>query len=487
MSLREQTILGLRWSAIENWGSQFGSLLVFLVLARLLAPEAFGLLAFANVLLSVLLLGVDLGLGHALVQRDVLEPAHPSSAFWVLVPVGAALVVVCMAAAGPVASALAQPELAGVLRGLSLVLVVSALGKVPRALLRRQFAFRALAVASVVGILASAVVGIGMALRGLGVWSLVGQQLTYEGVSVAVLWVGCDWRPRLAASRRHLRELLGFGVHVSAFQLLHLVSRRADHILVGYFLGEIALGYYSVAHRVLQVMTQVLVTTIKQVALPTFARLQADPSRLRDVLARGSALTGLVAFPTFLGTAAVAPELIALLFGSQWLPVIPLIQILAMAGIVGSITALLEMVLLATGRPAQRMRLAAIGAAVALVACGVAVRWGVTAVAAAYVSSQVLVLPLVHRAATRAAHAEGTGSLRSVAGPLLAAACMAGLVLAGRSLLDPALGPAVTLALSALGGVAVYTTLVHLAAPSLLAEFRELLGLALTRAGSRSS
>ena len=474
MSLREKTILGLRWSAAQNWGSQLGSLLVFLLLARLLAPEVFGLLAFANVLLAFLLLGVDLGLGQALVQRQALEPGHPISAFWLQVTFGAALVVVCMAAAGPVAAALAQPELADVLRGLSLVLVVSASGRVPAALLRREFAFRALAIASVVGILASAVVAIGMALRGFGVWSLVGQQLTYEAVSVTVLWVGSGWRPRVAASRRHLRELFGFGVHVSAFQLLQLLSRRADHFLVGYFLGEVALGYYSVAHRVLQVMTQVLVSTIKQVALPTLARLQADRGRLREVLVRGSALAGLVGFPTFLGTAAVAPELIPLLFGGQWLPAIPLIQILALAGIVASINALLENVLLATGRPAERLRLGAINAAVALVACGVAVRWGVTAVAAAYVSSQIVMLPLVHRAAARAAHAEGTRSLRSVAVPLLAATCMAGLVIAGRPLLLPALGPLAFLALSIVGGAAVYATLIRLAAPGLFAEFREL-------------
>lgn len=483
MSLRERTMLGLRWSAIQNWGSQFGSLLVFLVLARLLAPEAFGLLAFANVLLSFLLLGVDLGLGVALVQRQTLEPGHRSSAFWLQVTSGAALMVVCIAAAGPVAAALAQPELAGVLRGLSLVLVVSALGGVPAALLRREFAFHVMAAASVVGILASAVVAIGLALRGFGVWSLVGQQLTYEAVYVAVLWVGCGWRPRFAASRRHLLELFRFGRYVSAFQILRLMSKRADHFLVGFFLGEVALGYYSVAHRVLQVMTQLLVVTIKQVTLPTLARLQTDPRRLREVLTRGSGLAGLVGFPIFLGTAAVAPELIPLMFGSQWLPAIPLIQVLAMAGVVASINALLENVLLATGRPAVRLRLGAINAAITLVACGVATRWGVLAVAVAYVSSQVVMLPLVHRAAARAAHADGTGSLRSAAVPLVAATCMAGLVLAGRPLLEPALGPGAFLALSVAAGAAFYAVLLRLAAPRLFGDFRELVRIATRSTG----
>ena len=485
MSLKQQAVLGMRWSAIQSWGSQAGSLVVFLVLARLLAPEAFGLLALANVLYTGATLLGELGLGQALVQREDLAPDHLDTAFWVQLGTGVALTLLFVVASGPLAGAFGQPELGPVLRVLALGLVVHALGKAPEALMRRRFAFRALAVSAVVGVVASGVVAVPMALRGLGVWSLVGQQLTYEVVSVGVLFVSSDWRPRLACSRRRFRELFDFGSSVLAFQLLNHAARRTDHFLVGYFLGEVALGFYAVARRVLTVMGQVLSSSVRQVALAAFSRMQADRERLRLVVVQGSALAALVAFPVFLGTAAVAPELVPLLFGAQWMEAVPLIRVLTLAGVVGAVSGLLEMVLLATGRPDLRLRLGALNVVFSLLACLAAVRFGLLAVAIAYVVGQSAVFPFVYRAAVHAAHAGGARAWRGLVPPLAASLAMLGGVLAARRLL-PGLAPLPFLGIAVPLGALLYAGVVQLLAPALLREFRSLVWMALPGRGTAS-
>lgn len=485
MDLKQQTISALRWSAVQNWGSQAGSLLVFLVLARLLSPDAFGLVALANVFRAFLQRFVEQGFMPALVQRDELEPAHLDTAFWAQLAAGGALTALCFAAAEPLAHAFDQPGLAEVLRALSLLLVVKSVALVPRALLRRAFEFRTLARAAIAGIAVSGAVGIPMALAGYGVWSLVGQQLTYECVTTFVVLWGCRWRPGFTVSRRHLDHLLGYSVHVLGFRIVEFASRRVDQLLVGFFLGEVALGFYSVAHRVLEVMSQVLVSTIRQVVFPAYSRLQSDGPRLRNALTQSVRFTSLVTFPIFLGTAAVASELVPLIFGEQWLAATPLIRILSLSGIVASLTTLLENVLLATGRPDQRLKLGVLTAFITLPLCAIAVQWGVVAMAVSWVVGRAAVLPLVYRAALLAigaapgaASAPAASPLRPIALPLCAAAAMSAAIL---SIGPHQLGGSLALALVVEVGVGagLYGLAIRTLAPATFAELRELFAMAL--------
>ncbi|HEU0214277.1 MAG TPA: oligosaccharide flippase family protein, partial [Jiangellaceae bacterium] len=199
--LGRTAVRGLAWTMLRSVSSRLVGSLVFVVLARLLDPRAFGTIALASVFVVLLSLLVEAGFGEALIQRKEVTSSDLDTAFWLSNAMGTGLALIMAASAGVVGELLGQPELAPVLRVLSLVLVLAALASVPQALLRRELAFRQIAIRGVAATLAGGAVGVGMAVAGWGVWSLVGQILANTVVGTAALWLACPWRPGRAVSR----------------------------------------------------------------------------------------------------------------------------------------------------------------------------------------------------------------------------------------------------------------------------------------------
>lgn len=488
MSIKEKAIQGVVWSAIQNWGSQVGSLVVFFVLARLLRPEDFGLVALANVFLAFMQLFLEQGFAQAVIQRENLEAEHLDTAFWVSLTLGGLLTVVGFSISGLAAGFFEQPALTPILQCFSLLFIISALSRVQQAILERQFAYRSIAVRWLVGMVLSGIVGITLALLGFGVWSLVWQQLIHETVGTIVLWWASDWRPGLKFSKLHLQQLFGFGINIIGFNFLNFFNTRVNDFLIGYFLGATALGYYSVAYRVLTVMTQLLVRTTRDVALPTFSRLQSDPERFRKAFYMATSLTSSVAFPTFLGMATLAPELALLLFGEQWLPTVPLLmQILAFMGILRAVTFFKSSVFIAMGKPSWWLWLAVLNVVLNLVGFAIAVRWGIMAVAVAYVIRGYIAFPFGQWAVSKLIHDPLLEYLRQFVAPLVGSVAMAAAMLAAKQPLQDWLNPQMLILVCTLLGVAVYVTAIRLLSPKLFQQLLELVRLALSRSNRQST
>ncbi|MBW4661156.1 MAG: oligosaccharide flippase family protein [Drouetiella hepatica Uher 2000/2452] len=189
MSIREQAIRGAFWSALQNWGSQAGSLIVFFLLARLLKPEMFGLVAMANIFLALLQIFLQQGFAQSLIQRKDLEAEHIDTAFWTSLAIGLSLFLMSCTGAYGVAAGFHQPLLIPILQALSLLFLITACGNVQQALLERALNFKATATRVLSGTIAGGAIGIAMALYGFGVWSLVAQQIAQELVGVVLLRV----------------------------------------------------------------------------------------------------------------------------------------------------------------------------------------------------------------------------------------------------------------------------------------------------------
>jgi O-antigen/teichoic acid export membrane protein len=481
MSIKQKAIRGVIWSAIQNWGSQSGSLIVFFVLARLLTPDAFGLVALANVFVVFMQIFLHQGFAQALIQRQQVDPEHLDTAFWTNVGIGCLLAIVSLASAEQISAWFNQPQLSPILRVLSLVFVINSLNDVQQAVLERQFAFKSIAIRTLVAVVVSGGVGIGMAIAGLGVWSLVGQQLIYEAVAVLVLWGASDWRPGLRISSAHFKDLFSFGVNILGFNFLSYVNTRADDFLIGYFLGPTALGYYAIAYRVLTVMIQLLVNTIAQVALPTFSRLQEDLEKFRRAFYTATQLTSFVAFPTFLGMAVMARELVLVLFGEQWLPSVPVMQILAFAGILRSVTFAKGSVFLALGKPAWQFRLSLLNAVLNVTGFLIAVRWGILAVACSYVIRAYSVFPIGQWLLTKLTQIRLLTYLRQFITPLFAAVVMVAAMLGVKHWLMSILSPLLLLITCSVVGAAIYAVTIRIASPRLFQQVLDMLQLALSR------
>ena len=470
MSLKQKAFTGLIWSVIQNSGTQIFSLIIFLLLARLLTPETFGLIALANVFLAFMRIFLDQGFAKALIQREHLEPEHKDAAFWSQVGFGILLTAITFSTAGLVAGVFNQPKLIPILQYLSLIFIINSLSRVHDALLSRKFVFKVIALRSLLATTISGIIGVTMAMKGYGVWSLVTLNIAAELVCLIVIWGTVDWRPKLRFSFKHFQDLYSFGMYLLAFKFIKFFDKRADNLLIGYFLGEVALGYYAIAYRILEVMTQLLVKTVDKVALPTFSRLQTEPERFRSLFYKTTQFTSLIAFPTYLGVVVFAPELIVTLFGKQWIPAIEPMQILALEGILLAISLFHKSVFISMGKPSWTVKVSLINATANLIACLIAVRWGIVAVALAYVISSYLVFPVSQWAVNRLIKIELMTYLRQFATPLVSSTIMVGAIVIVKHWLSDVIDPKLLLIIGTAIGALVYALCVRILEPQLLAK-----------------
>lgn len=398
MSLRKKAAKGILWSVIQKWGREGLSFITFTILARLLAPDAFGLVTLAYVYIEFVEIFMDVGFSAAIVQRTDLEREHLNTAFWINVLFGVVIAASTVAAAGYIATLFSEPRLAPVLKWLSIDFILTSLSNTQMAILQRDLAFKSLAARSMTARIVGGIAGVSLALTGFGVWSLVGQKLVAGAAGVIVLWRASDWQPGLKVSKEHYKELLNFGVSVAGNNILKNLTRHSDDFLIGYYLGPTLLGYYTIGYRLLLIVIRLVTGIINAVAFPTFSRLQQTPKKLLKGFYKVTQYTSLLAFPVFMGLAILAPELVPALFGSQWMPSVPVMQVLALIGILQSVTAFNGSVLRASGKPSWEFGIMSLTAVCSVIGFLLSVHWGIVAVATSYVIVGYLLAPVSYLA-----------------------------------------------------------------------------------------
>jgi O-antigen/teichoic acid export membrane protein len=445
------------------------------MLARLVEPRAFGLVALCGLFLSIADVFVRQGFGDALVQRETLEDDHIDAAFWLTITAGFAFATVTVLGAPWLARQYREPELTQVLRWLAVTFPLSALCRTPEALLTRQMDFRSQALRSLFGTLGGGLVGISLALWGFGVWSLVAQQLTTLTVSVVTLWYAVTWRPRLQFSVGHARQLYSFGVKVTTYHLFEAICQKFDQILVGYIFGSTVLGAYSLAWRTVQMVSEGVVAPTKTIAFPAFSHMARDPTAIRASFGKATELLSAVTLPVFAGIAAVAADVVLVGLGPKWAAVTPYLQALcAYAAIAGTVS-LGQSLFMAAGRPGlllmQLLQLTALTAAACLIGGRlgpVAVAWAVAAAMLLHSVIHVIVL-------RRVAGIPESAVFRAVAPAALAAAGMFIIVNVIQWSAAAQLSPLLRLAATAFGGAIAYLVLLNVLAPGVTNRLRSLL------------
>ena len=487
MSIKQKAIKGIFWSGIQNWGSQAGSLIIFLVLARLLSPADFGLVALANTFLAFFNLFIEQGLTLALIQRQDIEEKHFNTAFWTQICLGLALTIIGLLTANIFAEIFQTPLLTPILQWFSVLFLISSLNIVQRAILRRKFAFKTIAIRALSGIILSGIVGISLALSGFGVWSLVAQQLTFEIVGVIAFWSISDWRPKLQFSLSHLKELYTFGISIFYSKVLAFFNKNTDNLLIGYFLGEVALGYYAVAYRVLQVLTQLLVGTGNQVTLPVLSRLQVEPEKFKRVFYKVIQFASLIALPVFLGVESLASELVITIFGEKWQASIPIMQVLTFGGIVYLILFFNLSVFVAIGKPFWRLRLELLNVSFNILGCIIAVRYGILAVAFAYVISDFMVIPASLWTLNKVMGMSWQAYLRQFISPVICTGIMTVLIWLVKNWLLTILNPQFILVICTFCGVVFYIISLKILAPLLFQELWDLVRVGLFKSREKKT
>ena len=384
MSLAQKTVSGTKWSAVSRFGRQGVGFVITAILARLLSPDAYGLLGMANVIVGFINIIEDLGTSSAIIQQEALTEGLKSSLFWVNVALGLLSTVVVIVIAPWVSILYRQPEVIPILRVLSVSFSISGLRIVQQALLVRGMAFDTLARIELVSSATGGMVGIGMAAAGMGVWSLVGQTLCTSMTTTILLWFPKSWRPKLVLDWTDLCSVASYSLNLSGFNVLNYFVRNADNVLIGRYLGSTSLGYYSLAYRLMLYPLQAVSTVLGRVLFPVFAKIQDENPRFRRNYLRICAAISVITFPMMLGLLVVGRPLVEAVLGHQWMTVATLLMVLAPVGLVQSIATTVGHIYTVKGRTDWMFRWGIAAGISVILFFVVGLQWGVIGVAASY-------------------------------------------------------------------------------------------------------
>jgi len=406
---------GIAWTGVQMVGSNLLSLAAFVVLGRILTPRDFGLVASATVVILFLRVLVDAGFSRLIVQRRDLTPEHIDTAFWTAIIMGLFFTVALAAAAPLVADAFGQPRLTNIVRALSLIFIFVSFDGTQSALLERRMEFRSQAIRRLIAGGLSTGAAIALGLLGAGVWALVVQQLVLEATTVLVLWTIAPWRPRRRFSRTAFVELAGFGMRYSASVVLLYLGSNMDNLLIALVLGPVELGYYVIAYRIYVVGAEVLVGTVNRVALTTFSRLVGDSEALNASFIDATTITAFITLPCFAALALLAHPFITLIFGAKWAPSVPVLQVLAVAGVVQGQLGFTGNYAIALGKMSNQLIWLAALVGVELAGFAATVAFGIVAVAASLSGVMLLAWPIRLKQVSRWRHLSAGACFANVA------------------------------------------------------------------------
>jgi O-antigen/teichoic acid export membrane protein len=386
---------GLKRNAVRSWaitatsqGAKFIMTLVSTaVIARMLSPADYGLVAMVTSLLGFIAMFKDLGLSQATIQRNTITEQQVSGLFWVNVLMGVLLMGVIAVAAPLVSVFYNRPELTWICLAYAAMAPIGSLGAQHAALLNRAMKFRSLAIRDLTATLIGALVGILCAVKGLGYWSLVIMQAAGQIAGTVTLWWQSNWRPGLPRWSHDLKPLIKFGGTLTISNLLSFVNSGLDSIVIGYFFGPVGLGIYNRAQNTLSRPLKQILPPIMSVASSAFARTASDPKKFEAATLQLTFLVACVSSLIVALAVACTDWIVLIMLGPNWSEAVPITRVLALFAFVEPVASMMGTLMTARGIPGKLVRWRLISAAIILAGLVAGLPWGPLGVATAYALS----------------------------------------------------------------------------------------------------
>ncbi len=327
---KQITFLGLIWQFITKIGSQLISTLVTIILARILVPEDYGVVALTTIFITIANVFVNSGFGTALVQKKDADELDFSSIFYTGLFISILLYVGLFFASPHIANWFNEPLLEPILRVVGLQLPLSALSSVQGAYISKNFLFKKSFLSSLLGTIISGVVGIWMAYAGYGPWALVAQHLTVLLVGQIVLLITVKWRPKLQYSFKRTKALFGYSWKLLGSSLLEVGYNELRGIIIGKKYSSVDLAYYNKSKTIPGLIAENLNNPINGVLFPVLSAEQDDKERVKSMTRRSIQASCYLMFPLLVGLAIVAPVAVPVIFTAKWNEMIPYMQMLCL-------------------------------------------------------------------------------------------------------------------------------------------------------------
>lgn len=379
--LKQKAIAATLWSGVDIFLRQGLQFVIAMVLARLLTPEEFGTIALLYLFVGLAGAFVDSGFSGALIQRQDITHTDESTVFWFNLGIGAAMALGLWFSAPWIAGFFASPVLVPLTGILALNLLISAMGSIHSTLLTKQLDFKTLMKIGAFATVVSGGIAIAMAWKGYGVWALAIQTLSSTLLTTAMLWIYNKWRPVLVFSMVSVRRLFGFGGYLLMSGLLDIAYNRLYSLFIGKYYGVRELAFYNRADSTKQLPAGVMSGILSRVALPVFSAANSEKEKLRKGVRHALRGVMLINVPVMLGILATAEPLVLVLFGRQWLPAVPILQVLALGGIFWPLHVINLNVLIAQGHSNLFFRLEVIKKLVGVVLLVIGFFYGVMGIA----------------------------------------------------------------------------------------------------------
>lgn len=331
-SLSHKAARGTVWALADRMGSMVLQFVINLILARLLTPGDFGAVGMLAIFIAVSNVLIDGGFASALIQKKNATQQDWSTIFYWNLGISIFFYAVIFLASPYVANYFHMPVLSGVLRGIGLTLILGAMSAIQLNRLRKQFAFRTIAIGNLSAYVISGAVATLLAFSGFGVWSLVVMQVLQMLVTLLVFTLLARWLPSLCFSMKSLRALFGYGGYLLGANILQEIAKNLQGLIIGRRFSATAMGYYSQAYKLDRITSYSLPQVIVQVMFPLYSSMQDDLPALRAMLLRNVRVIAFMIFPVMGLLVLTAPSLIGFLYGDKWLPAVPYFRILCVAG-----------------------------------------------------------------------------------------------------------------------------------------------------------
>lgn len=376
-SLKNKAVKGISWSFIDNIANTGVSFLVGIILARLLSPEEFGVLGMITIFIAISNSIVDSGFSNALIRKKNATRVDYNTVFYFNLVIGILFYGILFIASPAISIFFNEPQLIPITRVMGSILIINALGIIQRTLFIKQVDFKTQTKVSIIASMTSGLIGIAMAIGGLGVWSLVGQQIARQFLNTLFLWVFSHWRPVIEFSLQSFKELFSFGSKLLVSGLLDTIYKNVYYIVIGRFYSASQLGQYTRAEQFNGIFSSNLTSVIQRVSYPVLSSIQDEPERLKKAYSKIIKSTMLITFACMLGLAAVAKPFILILIGQKWTTAIVYLQIICFVGMLYPLHAINLNILQVKGRSDIFLKLEIIKKTIAIIPIILGILYGI--------------------------------------------------------------------------------------------------------------
>lgn len=394
MTLTAKTLKGISWVSLAQIITQIIQFAISAILAHLLFPKDFGMIAMIIVFSNFLNVFQGLGIGSAIVQKKDLTEEHINSIFWITIGLGLLLTLLMVGFSPLIASFYKQPQLAKLSMALGTTFFIASFGIIPRSLFQREMQFKVLSLVNITVVSLAGLFAIFLAFKGFGVWSLVHRQIASITLATILLLAIKKQRPVFSFQWGKVKEMFRFGANLTGFSFINYFNRNLDNLLIGKFLGSQPLGYYNFSYNIMLYPVRQISGVLGQVFFPAFSSIQEDLPRIKNIYTKTTFFISTITFPLMIGLFVLAPEFVKVIFGLRWVNTIPIIRILSLVGLEQSVASSGGWLYLAKGKTDIMFKWGIFSSIIIISGFIVGLHWGVIGVTAGYaIASYLLLFP----------------------------------------------------------------------------------------------